>query len=62
MSAFFEKPLKGEADLTLKLFAPPASGENTPEDGEDWLENSYTVINKLPHIRIRFKATEPSLD
>lgn len=62
MSAFFEKPLDGASDLTLKIFAPPATGENNPADGDDWQTNSYTVINKLPDIRIRFSATEPSKD
>ncbi|MBR1724971.1 MAG: hypothetical protein IJ723_08160 [Ruminococcus sp.] len=57
MSAFFEKPLEGEADLTLRIFAPPASGENdlTIEDG---LLNSYSTIEKLPDIRIRFEPVE----
>ena len=61
MSAFFEKPLQGAADLTLKLFAPPATGENdlTAEDG---LWNSYAVVEKLPQIRIRYAAVEPSKD
>ena len=54
MSAFYEKPLDGEADLTLKLFAPPATGENDPSQGDDWQTNYYATINKLPDIRIRF--------
>lgn len=57
MSAFFEKPLNGECDLTLRLFAPPASGENDLSI-EDGLFNSYTTINKLPKIRIRFEPIE----
>jgi hypothetical protein len=55
MSAFFEKPLTGACDLTLKLFAPPASGENDPSQGEDWTENYYTVIKKLPKVRLLFE-------
>lgn len=58
MSAFFEKPLKGEADLTLKIFAPPASGENDETQGDDWQTNYYTTITKMPDIRIRFEPTE----
>ena len=54
MPAFFEKPLDGAADLTLKIFAPPASGENDPTQGADWQTNYYTTITKLPNIRIRF--------
>ena len=57
MSAFFENPLDGEADLTLRIFAPPASGENDLS-AEDGLMNSYTVIEKLPAMRIRFEPTE----
>ncbi len=60
MSAFYEKPLDCACDLTLKLFAPPASGENDPSQGADWLTNYYTTITKLPKLRIRFAPTEPS--
>ena len=41
MSAFFKKPLESEADMSLKIFAPPASGENDPSQGEDWMTNYY---------------------
>jgi hypothetical protein len=58
MSAFFEKPLNDACDLTLKLFAPPASGENDPSQGADWSENYYTVIKKLPDVRLRFEPIE----
>lgn len=61
MSAFYEKPLDGACDLTLKLFAPPASGENDLSL-EDGLFNSYTTIEKLPSVRIRFAPVRPSLD
>lgn len=57
MSAFFEKPLDGPCDLTLKIFAPPATGENDIST-EDGLYNSYTTIEKLPKIRLRFEPTE----
>lgn len=56
MSAFFENPLDGAADLTLNIFAPPATGENDL-DREDGLFNSYAVVEKLPDIRIRFSPT-----
>lgn len=58
MPAFFEKPLDGSCDLTLKLFAPPATGENDPSQGDDWTENYYTVIKKLPAVRLRFEPIE----
>ncbi|MDR1689327.1 MAG: hypothetical protein LBS21_12045 [Clostridiales bacterium] len=59
MSAFYENPLKGECELTLKIFAPPASGENDPSHGGSWRENYFTKIESLPNIRIRF---EPVMD
>lgn len=62
MSAFFEKPLDGETDLTLKIFAPPATGENDPSQGDDWQTNYYATLNKLPDIRIRFAPIIPSKD
>ena len=55
MSAFFEKPIEGEADLTLRIFAPPASGMNDTAT-EDGLYNSYTTIEKLPDIRVEYEA------
>jgi hypothetical protein len=58
MPGFFEKPLQSACDLTLKLFAPPASGENDPSQGVDWTQNYYTVIQKLPEIRLRFEPIE----
>lgn len=61
MSAFFEKPLSGACDMTMKIFAPPASGENDTSL-RDGLYSSYTVIEKLPKIRVRYSAVEPSLD
>ncbi len=57
ISAFFNKPLDGSCDLTLKIFAPPATGENDIST-EDGLYNSYTTIEKLPKIRLRFEPTE----
>ncbi|MCC8069647.1 MAG: hypothetical protein LIO71_07855 [Ruminococcus sp.] len=61
MSAFFEKPLTDACDLTLKIFAPPHNGENDIST-EDGLYNSYTTINKLPNIRVRFEPIEFSKD
>jgi len=55
MSAFYEKPLNGACDMTLKLFAPPASGENDPTQGDDWAENYYYTVKKLPKIRLEFE-------
>ena len=54
MSAFFKKPLEGAADMTLKIFAPPASGENDASQGDDWMTNYYTELKALPKVRVRF--------
>ena len=61
MAAFFEKPLQGETDLTLKIFAPPATGENDPSQGDDWDINYYTTITKMPELRIRYEEIQEVL-
>lgn len=53
MPAFFEKPLKGTCDMELSIFAPPANGENDPEQGDDWKQNYYYTLKKLPKFRIK---------
>ncbi len=58
MPAFFDNPLAGSCTLTLKLFAPPASGENDLSL-PDGLYQSYTTVETLPQIRIRFAPIEP---
>lgn len=58
MSAFYKKPLTKAATLVFKLFAPPATGENDPSQGEDWAINYYTTLNTLPRFRIRYAPTE----
>ena len=55
MSAFYKKPLDKSCDLTLKLFAPPASGENDSSQGDDWMTNYYTELKSLPQVRVRFE-------
>ncbi len=51
--AFFDSAFCG-GDLTVKLFAPPATGENDPTQGEDWQMNYYATLPKLPEFRIRY--------
>ena len=46
--------MESEADMSLKIFAPPASGENDPSQGEDWMTNYYAELKALPEVRIRF--------
>ncbi|MBQ9807910.1 MAG: hypothetical protein IJM55_03480 [Ruminococcus sp.] len=61
MPAFYENRLSGPADMTIKLFAPPASGENDLSV-EDGLFNYYYTLEKLPKIRIRTSPVEPGKD
>ncbi len=53
-SAFFYKKLEGPAKMSLKIFAPPATGENDPTQGEDWQMNYYYTLEKLPRLRIKY--------
>ncbi len=55
MPAFFEKHIDGACDMVMKIFAPPATGENDPSQGDDWDINYYTVMEKLPKLRIRYE-------
>ncbi len=41
--------------MKLRIFAPPATGENDPSQGEDWQENYYYTLKSLPDIRLRFE-------
>ena len=61
MPAFYEKPVDGSCDMLLKIFAPPASGENDLS-AEDGMFNYYYVLERLPEIRIRTAPTEPDKD
>ena len=54
MPAFYNKKAGEARELTLKIFAPPASGENDVST-EDGRYNYYYTLEKLPRIRIRFK-------
>lgn len=55
MPAFFDSKLDGPCTLKLNIFAPPASGENDPSQGEDWQTNYYYTMKELPDIRLRFE-------
>ena len=61
MPAFFEKPVKAPCALPLRLFAPPASGRNETDSGDDLL-NSYATVRTLPDIRIEYAPVEASRD
>ena len=47
--------------MDIKIFAPPATGENDIS-AEDGLFNYYYTLEKLPKLRLRFKPVLPSLD
>lgn len=53
-SAFFSKKVNEPTTMTLKIFAPPATGENDSSQGEDWQMNYYYELPKLPKIRIKY--------
>lgn len=42
--------------LAVAIFAPPATGENDPAQGEDWAENYYYTMKKEPEFRIRYEV------
>ncbi len=62
MSAFYKNRLKGKTKISFKLFAPPATGENDPSQGDDWQTNYYYEIKSLPKFRIEYKPVTEDLD
>jgi len=58
MSAFFNKKVEAATEMTLKLFAPPASGKNDETQGADWATNYYYEIKSLPRLRILYGPVE----
>lgn len=54
--AFFDEPITACTDMNLTIYAPPATGENDPKQGKDWQTNYYRTINRMPRIRIAYKA------
>lgn len=55
MPAFFENRLDSAKTMTLKIFAPPASGENEIPGSID----TYSTVSELPKIRIRYEPVAP---
>ncbi len=55
MPAFFGKKINAGEVINLNIFAPPASGENDPSQGDDWQTNYYFEMKELPDIRLRFE-------
>lgn len=58
MPAFYENPAEPGTKISIHIFAPPATGENNPDQGSDWLENYYCTIHKLPKLRLRYDFVE----
>lgn len=58
MPAFFDSNVNAGETVQIAIFAPPATGENDPAQGDDWLENYYCTMHKLPELRIRYDAVE----
>ena len=61
MPVFFGSELTAPTDTELRIFAPPAGGENDLSL-PDGLFNYYYTLEKLPRIRIRTAPTEPCMD
>ncbi|MBP5582080.1 MAG: hypothetical protein J6X85_09920, partial [Ruminococcus sp.] len=61
MPAFFGRQINAPTDMELRIFSPPASGENDLSL-PDGLYNYYYTLKKLPDIRIRTAPTEPCPD
>lgn len=55
MPAFYEAPLGGAQELTLKIFATPADGVNINNGAVDWAENYYAELTEPPALRIRYE-------
>lgn len=58
MPAFFENPIEENTKISLKIFAPPASGENDPKQGEGWETNYYCTMTQMPKLRIRYESVQ----
>lgn len=55
MPAFFDRKITGPVSVRLNIFAPPATGENDPSQGDDWQTNYYYELKELPRIRLEFE-------
>lgn len=54
MPAFFNTPLQGAKELTLRIFATPVDGVNIDNGADDWIENYYAELTSPPTLRIRY--------
>lgn len=56
MPAFYKTPLKGKTTVSVKMFAPPATGENVDDGSTDWNYNYYAEMTCTPKFRIRYET------
>lgn len=56
MPAFYNNRFEGKKRISVKLFAPPADGENHDDGSEDWNYNCFTEMKDPPELRIRYEA------
>lgn len=56
MPAFYNDRIDGKKRVSVKLFAPPADGENHDDGTENWNYNCRTEIKNPPEFRIRYEA------
>ena len=57
MPALFNKDIAVGTELSLRIFAPPASGENDLSIPDGTI-NCYTTVTNLPKLRIRYEPVE----
>lgn len=55
MPAFFGYKVNRPHVWELRMFAPPAFGENVSSQGSDWAENYYYTLRGIPKLRMRFE-------
>jgi hypothetical protein len=58
ITSFVRNKITPNSTIDFKMFCPPANGENSLTEGDDWMINSYTLVKHLPIFRIRYEPTE----
>lgn len=54
MPSFFENPFSNVNEYSISVFSPPSGGENDLSE-ENGIYDSYTQIDYIPELRIRYK-------
>lgn len=55
MPLFYEKKFEKGHLLRINIFAPPATGENDPSQGDGWMTDYRYTLNALPEFRFRYE-------